>query len=109
MSSAVENPATGKPAATPASDAPAPPAALGPDATAADARAISEAARESSWDRPSFAKGLYLGSFDLSLIHPWPEAPADDVERGEEFLARLTAVLPHHVRAHHRARRADPG
>ncbi|MDD1476291.1 acyl-CoA dehydrogenase family protein [Arthrobacter sp. H16F315] len=90
MSSAVENPATGKPAATPASDAPAPPAALGPDATAADARAISEAARESSWDRPSFAKGLYLGSFDLSLIHPWPEAPADDVERGEEFLARLT-------------------
>ncbi|MEO5994164.1 MAG: acyl-CoA dehydrogenase family protein [Arthrobacter sp.] len=90
MSSAVENPATGKPAATPASDATAPPAALGPDATAADARAISEAARESSWDRPSFAKGLYLGSFDLSLIHPWPEAPADDVERGEEFLARLT-------------------
>ncbi|MCB5281482.1 MULTISPECIES: acyl-CoA dehydrogenase family protein [unclassified Arthrobacter] len=90
MSSAVENPATGKPAATPASEATAPPAALGPDATAADARAISEAARESSWDRPSFAKGLYLGSFDLSLIHPWPEAPADDVERGEEFLARLT-------------------
>ncbi|MCU1519620.1 MAG: acyl-CoA dehydrogenase, partial [Arthrobacter sp.] len=53
--------------------------------------AITEAAREATWDRPSFAKGLYLGHFDLSLIHPWPEAPADDVERGEEFIARLAA------------------
>ncbi|WP_306912480.1 acyl-CoA dehydrogenase family protein [Arthrobacter sp. B3I9] len=70
---------------------PVPAEAIGPEATAADARAITEAAREATWDRPSFAKGLYLGHFDLSLIHPWPEAPADDVERGEEFLARLAA------------------
>ena len=90
MSSAVENPATDNPADSPASEAPVPPETLGPDATAADARAIAEAARETSWDRPSFAKGLYLGSFDLSLIHPWPEAPADDVERGDAFMARLT-------------------
>lgn len=91
MSSAVENPATGNPADGPASDVAVPPEAIGPDATAADARAITEAARETSWDRPSFAKGLYLGSFNLGLIHPWPEAPADDVERGEAFMARLTA------------------
>ena len=95
MSSAVENPATDNPANNTAADTtsaevPVPPETMGPDATAADARAISEAARETSWDRPSFAKGLYLGSFDLSLIHPWPEAPADDVERGEAFMARLT-------------------
>ncbi|MEQ4519220.1 acyl-CoA dehydrogenase family protein [Pseudarthrobacter sp. B907] len=64
---------------------------IGPEATAADARAVAEAARDTSWDRPSFAKGLYLGSFDLSLVHPWPQAPADDVERGEAFMARLTA------------------
>ncbi|WP_244208346.1 acyl-CoA dehydrogenase family protein [Arthrobacter oryzae] len=63
---------------------------MGPAATAADARAVAEAARETSWNQPSFAKGLYLGSFDLGLIHPWPEAPADDVERGEAFMARLT-------------------
>ncbi|KUM41229.1 acyl-CoA dehydrogenase family protein [Arthrobacter sp. EPSL27] len=94
MSSAVENPATdnsaGAASGGTATEVPVPPEALGPDATAADARALSEAARETSWDRPSFAKGLYLGSFDLSLIHPWPEAPADDVERGEAFMARLT-------------------
>ena len=90
MSSAVENPATDGPADSPAAEVPVPPEQLGPDATAADARAITEAARETAWDRPSFAKGLYLGSFDLSLIHPWPEAPADDVARGEAFMARLT-------------------
>jgi len=49
-----------------------------------------EPARGTSWDRPRFANGLYLGSFDLRLIHPWPQAPADDVERGEAFMARLT-------------------
>ena len=101
MSSAVENPTAENPSTevprkapatdSPAAEVPVPAAAIGPEATAADARAITEAARETSWDRPSFAKGLYLGSFDLSLIHPWPEAPADDVARGEAFLGRLTA------------------
>ena len=92
MSSAVDNPATDDPATdSPAAEVPVDAQKIGPDATAADARAIAEAARETSWDRPSFAKGLYLGSFDLSLIHPWPQAPADDVERGEAFMERLTA------------------
>jgi len=57
--------------------------------TAAEARAVAEAAREQEWSRPSFAKGLYLGDFDLGLIHPWPQARADDVERGEAFMASL--------------------
>ncbi|WP_430910038.1 acyl-CoA dehydrogenase family protein [Paenarthrobacter ureafaciens] len=61
------------------------------NASAEEARAVAEAARETEWNRPSFAKGLYLGSFDLSLIHPWPEAKAEDVERGEEFMAKLEA------------------
>jgi alkylation response protein AidB-like acyl-CoA dehydrogenase len=91
MSSAVDNPATEDPATdSPAAEVPLAAQKIGPEATAADARAIAEAARETSWDRPSFAKGLYLGSFDLSLIHPWPQAPADDVERGEAFMERLT-------------------
>ncbi|MGZ4660567.1 MAG: acyl-CoA dehydrogenase family protein [Arthrobacter sp.] len=81
MSSATDSPAT---------DVPVAPEQIGPEATAADARAIAEAARETEWERPSFAKGLYLGNFDLSLIHPWPEAKADDVERGDAFLAELT-------------------
>ncbi|MDQ1595832.1 MAG: hypothetical protein QOH40_2388, partial [Arthrobacter pascens] len=65
---------------------------IGAGASAEDARAVAEAARETEWEQPSFAKGLYLGSFDLSLIHPWPAAKADDVERGEAFMEQLTAL-----------------
>lgn len=36
-------------------------------------------------------EGALPGSFDLSLIHPWPQAKAEDVERGEEFMERLVA------------------
>jgi alkylation response protein AidB-like acyl-CoA dehydrogenase len=61
------------------------------DVTEREARAIAEAARESEWTRPSFAKGLYLGKFDLALIHPHPRGAADDIARGEEFLAKLRA------------------
>ncbi len=53
------------------------------------AREVAEAARESGWSRPSFAKELYLGRFDLGLVHPHPTAPADETARGEQFLARL--------------------
>ncbi|WP_020390765.1 acyl-CoA dehydrogenase family protein [Kribbella catacumbae] len=54
-----------------------------------EARETAEAARETVWERPSFAKQLYLGDFQLSLIHPHPRAAVDDAVRGEEFLGRL--------------------
>ncbi|WP_405067109.1 acyl-CoA dehydrogenase family protein [Kribbella sp. NBC_01510] len=56
-----------------------------------EARETAEAARETVWVRPSFAKQLYLGDFDLSLIHPHPRATAEDAVRGDEFLGRLAA------------------
>jgi hypothetical protein len=55
-----------------ASDGPEAPPGTRVDATAEEARELAEAAREAEWDRPSFAKGLYLGRFDLSLVHPHP-------------------------------------
>ncbi|GAA1054994.1 putative acyl-CoA dehydrogenase FadE10 [Agromyces luteolus] len=58
-----------------------------------ESRAVAEAAREQEWRKPSFAKGLYLGQFDLSLIHPHPRPDAERVERGEAFLADLEAFL----------------
>ncbi|MGN6522671.1 MAG: acyl-CoA dehydrogenase family protein [Actinomycetes bacterium] len=62
------------------------------DATERESRAVVEAAREKGWERPSFARGLYLGHFDLDLVHPHPRAdPADDA-RGEEFLIRMREV-----------------
>jgi alkylation response protein AidB-like acyl-CoA dehydrogenase len=56
-----------------------------------EAREVAEAAREQEWTRPSFAKELYLGRFDLSLIHPHPRGSAEDERRGEQFLERLRA------------------
>lgn len=57
-----------------------------------ESRAVAEAARQTDWERPSFAKGLYLGHFDLDLVHPHPRATAEDEARGDEFLARLREV-----------------
>lgn len=95
-STSTTSPATGIPAPTgPATDAPAeetpvPAGKIGAGVTADEARAVAEAALEACWERPSFAKGLYLGNFDLGLVHPWPTPEAASVERGEAFMARLT-------------------
>ncbi len=56
------------------------------------AREVAEAARETEWARPSFAKGLYLGRFDLSLIHPYPRVPAAQAAEGGTFLRELEEV-----------------
>jgi alkylation response protein AidB-like acyl-CoA dehydrogenase len=61
------------------------------EVTEQQAREVAEAARETEWTRPSFAKELYLGRFDLSLIHPHPKQALEDIERGDKFLAELRA------------------
>ncbi len=58
-----------------------------------EARQVAEAAREQSWRKPSFAKELFLGRFRLDLIHPHPTGSEDDMQRGEEFLAKLRDFL----------------
>ncbi|MFE9565350.1 acyl-CoA dehydrogenase family protein [Streptomyces sp. NPDC006487] len=60
-----------------------------PKVTEREARQVAEAAREQNWQRPSFAKELFLGRFRLDLIHPHPLPADEDVRRGEAFLARL--------------------
>jgi hypothetical protein len=55
----------------------------------AQARAVAEQARESEWALPSFGKQLYLGDFQLGLIHPHPRQGEDARRRGEEFCARM--------------------
>ena len=55
-----------------------------------EARAVAEAARESGWSKPSFAKELFLGRLRLDLIHPHPRPTDDEGERGALFLAQLS-------------------
>ncbi|HSC04005.1 MAG TPA: acyl-CoA dehydrogenase family protein [Solirubrobacteraceae bacterium] len=57
------------------------------------AREVAEAARESEWKLPSFAKELFLGNFRLDLIHPQPRLDPQAVEKGEQFLTAMREFL----------------
>ncbi|WP_454856415.1 acyl-CoA dehydrogenase family protein [Promicromonospora soli] len=56
------------------------------------AREVAEEAREKEWARPSFAKGIYLGDFDVTLIHPYPVPDPEVAKRGTQFLDTLREV-----------------
>ncbi len=60
-----------------------------PKVTEEQARAVAEEARESGWDKPSFGKELFLGRFQLDLIHPHPIPDAEDDARAQVFLGKL--------------------
>lgn len=57
--------------------------------TEEQARAVAEEARESGWEKPSFAKELFLGRFPLDLVHPFPRPDADEAARTDTFVAEL--------------------
>jgi alkylation response protein AidB-like acyl-CoA dehydrogenase len=61
--------------------------------TEEQARAVAEESRESGWDKPSFAKELFLGRFPLDLIHPFPKPSDSEEARVREFLGRLREFL----------------
>src|SRR4051794_16472297 len=62
-----------------------------------EAREVAEAARETEWKQPSFARELFLGNFRLDLIHPQPRQDEQAVEKGERFMAKLRAFLDEEV------------
>jgi alkylation response protein AidB-like acyl-CoA dehydrogenase len=62
-----------------------------------EARQVAESAREAEWTLPSFGRELFLGNFQLDLIHPQPKPDAASVEKGERFLERLRAFLEENV------------
>src|SRR6201988_3046554 len=61
--------------------------------TEEQARALAEESRESGWDKPSFAKGLFLGRFPLDLVHPFPKPSDADEARTRAFLDKLRDFL----------------
>jgi alkylation response protein AidB-like acyl-CoA dehydrogenase len=62
-----------------------------------EARQVAEDARERDWKLPSFGKGLFLGNFDLGLIHPQPKLDPAAVAKGDAFLDKLRSFLVEHV------------
>ena len=65
-----------------------------------ESRQVAEEAREREWRLPSFGKGLFLGDFDIGLIHPQPPVDPAAAEKGDRFLARLRAFLESEVDPH---------
>src|SRR5579884_2515186 len=61
--------------------------------TEEQARAVAEESREAGWEKPSFAKELFLGRFPLELISPFPQPSKDEAARIEAFLAKLRDFL----------------
>jgi alkylation response protein AidB-like acyl-CoA dehydrogenase len=61
--------------------------------TEQQARAVAEESRESGWDKPSFAKELFLGRFPLELIHPFPTPSDAEEARTAAFLGKLREFL----------------
>jgi alkylation response protein AidB-like acyl-CoA dehydrogenase len=57
--------------------------------TEQEAREVAEEAREAGWAKPSFAKELFLGRFQLDLVHPYPRPSPEEDARSERFLSRL--------------------
>jgi alkylation response protein AidB-like acyl-CoA dehydrogenase len=66
---------------------------------AVEAMEVAEASRETEWEKPSFVGQLFLGNLDVSLIHPFPEQPAEDKAVGDEFLPKLERFLAENVDA----------
>ncbi len=93
------------PVPVPAAAAPGRPATAG--ASADEARAVAEAARESTWEKPSFAKELFLGRLRMDLIDPFPLESAASRAECDGFLARLKPFLAERVDAERIDREGD--
>jgi len=65
--------------------------------SAPEALEVTEAAREATWQYPSFVADLFMGRLRTNLIVPFPEQDESDRRTGDEFLARLEPFLKEHV------------
>ena len=60
---------------------------------------VAEAAREQTWQHPSFVGELFLGSFRDDLILPYPLQGDEDRAIGDEYISRMREVLKNKVDA----------
>ncbi len=73
------------------------PAPRSPLATEQEAREVAEAAREKTWEAPSFVRELFAGRFRLDLVHPFPRLDPAEVERARPFMERLDRFMRERV------------
>ncbi len=56
---------------------------------------LTEAARAET--REGLVSGLFMGRFDISTLHPFPQQRTEDRDQGDAFLQRLELFLKEHV------------
>ena len=66
-------------------------------ATEQEARQVAEAARETEWKNRSFARELYNGKLDLSLVHPLPKPDPEVEARAQPVLEKLEEFTRKHI------------
>src|SRR3954462_5719184 len=54
---------------------------------------LTEAARDATTDKGSFAEGLFMGRMDLERLLPFPEQSAEDRDPGDVFHQQLEKFL----------------
>ena len=62
-----------------------------------EARDVAEDAREQEWEKRSFARALFAGTFDVGLLWPPPQPDPAEHERAREWLARIEAFSRAHI------------
>ena len=84
------------------------PAGVRVEASEAEARQVAEAARETDWRKPSFAKELFLGRFRLDPDPPAPAPAAEDAGAARSSWPGCASSARRMDGAPDRARGADP-
>ncbi len=62
-----------------------------------EARQVAEAARETEWKKRSFARGIFNGRLDLSVVYPPPQPDPELEARAEPFLKALEEFTRAHI------------
>lgn len=66
-------------------------------ATEHESREVAEQAREQDWEKHSFARMLFEGKLDLSVMESIPEPDPEERKRAAAFLAKLEVFARDHI------------
>lgn len=54
---------------------------------------VTETARESNWDNPSFGRKMFLGEFDYNVIKKFPKQTYEEQKIGDELVEKVSTFL----------------
>src|SRR3990167_9131369 len=58
---------------------------------------VTEAARQTEWQHPSFVSKLFMGRLAMRLVTPYPEQTEEDRRIGDEYAKKVEFFLRSHL------------